>query len=484
MIEAIETQPHAASRSGILLVTLYEGQDFSLPGLEQISISHPQFTGDNGSREAGSLGSSSLHSDVPAPCLERDTAKNLPYALLDVDQEQFIVNAVSGTVTDPIWVGDGVPYKFDVCQPAELVVRVYRPNLNSVLGSEQNEDILLGVKRIDLHFEETHGYETDRGKHAKLVGHLGVELMEVQGGTGKIRIGLEYIKNKTSTSNADDFKLLESLENGSFGTLLEVQKRDTTRIYTMKRSRKRTIPNPQTAYSPEELSALFRIESPFIAPLKFSFQSPERLWLLLASPNGGDLLGHLQRDLRFDVDRSRLYAAELLCAIECLHCFDGIKRGLKPENIHLDYLGHIALCDFSLFQLHLKDDHKSRIAEYIAPELLSGRDYSKVVDWWTLGCLLYEMLTGLPPFYDENPKEMNQKILTEPLHFPGPEFFPPSAEDILTKLLNRNPDQRLGANGASEVRAHPFFDEIDWDKLYQREYEPAFKPSVSVHILY
>jgi serum/glucocorticoid-regulated kinase 2 len=107
-----------------------------------------------------------------------------------------------------------------------------------------------------------------------------------------------------------------------------------------------------------------------------------------------------------------------------------------------------------------------------------GQGYTKTVDWWTLGVLLYEMLTGLPPFYNENTNEMYRKILSEPLHFPGPEIVPPTAKDLLTKLLDRNPETRLGARGASEIKAHPFFHSIDWRKLLQRKYEPTFKPNV------
>ncbi|KAG7143213.1 Serine/threonine-protein kinase gad8 like [Verticillium longisporum] len=116
--------------------------------------------------------------------------------------------------------------------------------------------------------------------------------------------------------------------------------------------------------------------------------------------------------------------------------------------------------------------------EYLAPELLMGQGYQKTVDWWTLGVLLYEMLTGLPPFYDENTNEMYRKILSEPLHFPGHDIVPPAAKDLLIKLLNRKPEERLGANGSAEIKAHPFFHAIDWRKLLQRKYEPAFKPSV------
>lgn len=116
--------------------------------------------------------------------------------------------------------------------------------------------------------------------------------------------------------------------------------------------------------------------------------------------------------------------------------------------------------------------------EYLAPELLLGQGYDKSVDWWTLGVLLYEMLTGLPPYYDENTNEMYRKILSEPLHFPGTDIVPLPAKDLLIQLLDRRPEHRLGAKGPSEIKAHPFFNAIDWRKLLQRRYDPTFKPNV------
>ncbi|KAG8991346.1 AGC protein kinase Gad8 [Tulasnella sp. JGI-2019a] len=155
---------------------------------------------------------------------------------------------------------------------------------------------------------------------------------------------------------------------------------------------------------------------------------------------------------------------------------------LKPENILLDYTGHIALCDFGLCKLNMSENEKTNTfcgtPEYLAPEILLGSGYTKTVDWWTLGVLLYEMMTGLPPYYDENTNDMYRKILNDTLRF-GEEIGP-DARDLLTKLLTRDPAQRLGVDGADEIKRHPFFSKhIDFDMLAAKKIQPPFKPSVA-----
>ena len=229
-----------------------------------------------------------------------------------------------------------------------------------------------------------------------------------------------------------------------------------------------------------ERTVLAQIDNPFIVPLKFSFQSPEKLYFVLAFINGGELFHHLQREGKFDLNRSRFYTAELLCALECLHQHDVIYRDLKPENILLDYTGHIALCDFGLCKLNMAGQERTNTfcgtPEYLAPELLLAQGYTKVVDWWTLGVLFYEMLTGLPPFFDENTNDMYRKILQEPLRFP--DDMDREARSLLIGLLDRNPETRLGVHGAAEIKAHPFFAQIDWQRLMAKKYAAPFKPAV------
>ncbi|KAM3563678.1 hypothetical protein MY1884_001147 [Beauveria asiatica] len=504
-------------KPGILIVTLHEGQGFALPEEHRnafnsqhqgsLSTSNAMSTGSvrNASqRMAGSLVNNGSHrphssaggfSGIPTNH-GRISGRYMPYALLDFDKVQVFVNSVQGNPENPLWAGGNTQYKFDVSRVTELVIHLYMRNPNAPPGAGRSQDIFLGVARINPKFEERQPYvddpklsKKDREKaaaeHAQKQsgeGQSGVEWVNVQFGSGKIKVGVEYVETRVGKLKIEDFELLKVVGKGSFGKVMQVRKKDTNRIYALKTIRKaHIISRSEVGHTLAERLVLAQINNPFIVPLKFSFQSPEKLYFVLAFVNGGELFYHLQKDGRFDVNRARFYTAELLCALECLHGFSVIYRDLKPENILLDYQGHIALCDFGLCKLDMKDEDRTNTfcgtPEYLAPELLMGKGYNKTVDWWTLGVLLYEMLTGLPPYYDENTNEMYRKILSEPLHFP--DIVPPAAKDLLTKLLNRDPKQRLGANGSAEIKAHPFFHAIDWRKLLQRKYEPTFKPSVA-----
>ena len=181
---------------------------------------------------------------------------------------------------------------------------------------------------------------------------------------------------------------------------MQVRKRDTGRIYALKTIRKaHIVSRNEITHTLAERLVLARINNPFIVPLKFSFQSEQKLYLVLAYVctyrfmlpkvltlfcyrfvNGGELFHHLQREQRFNEERSRFYSAELLLALEHLHDLDVVYRDLKPENILLDYTGHIALCDFGLCKLNMKDSDTTNTfcgtPEYLAPEILNAQGYS------------------------------------------------------------------------------------------------------------
>ncbi|KIW32721.1 uncharacterized protein PV07_04249 [Cladophialophora immunda] len=511
--EQLTSPPVQTTKPGILIVTLHEGKGFSLPQQYQSVFNNYYGSGTSGTvRPSSSYASNSVagsyappnrpvstHAGInAAPTIHgRYSSKYLPYALLDFDKLQVFVDAVSGTPENPLWAGDNTSFKFDVSRVCELSVQLYLRNPAARPGVGRSEDIFLGGARVTPRFEEARQFVADPKKskkenekaeaaflsQEKQAGQLGTEWLDIQFGTGSIKVGVNYVENRQGSLKIDDFELLKVVGRGSFGKVMQVMKKDTGRIYALKTIRKaHIISRSEVAHTLAERSVLAQINNPFITPLKFSFQSPDKLYFVLAFVNGGELFHHLQKEQRFDINRSRFYTAELLCALECLHGFKVIYRDLKPENILLDYTGHIALCDFGLCKLDMKDEDRTNTfcgtPEYLAPELLLGHGYTKTVDWWTLGVLLYEMLTGLPPFYDENTNEMYRKILQEPLHFPGPEIVPAAAKDLLQKLLDRNPERRLGAGGAAEIKAHHFFAGIDWRKLLQRKYEPSFKPNV------
>ena len=505
--------PVQTTKPGILIVTLHEGKGFALPQQYQQVYNSAYGGGAAGSvrpnssyiggAAAGTYAQNnrpvSTHGGInAAPTIHgRYNSKYLPYALVDFDKLQVFVDAVSGSPENPLWAGDNTSFKFDVSRVCELSLQIYLRNPAARPGVGRSEDIFLGGARVMPRFEEARHFVPDPKKSKKdnekaeaafnhadrQAGQLGAEWVDIQFGSGSIRVGVNYVENRQGSLKIDDFDLLKVVGRGSFGKVMQVLKKDTGRIYALKTIRKaHIISRSEVAHTLAERSVLAQINNPFITPLKFSFQSADKLYFVLAFVNGGELFHHLQKEQRFDINRSRFYTAELLCALECLHGFKVIYRDLKPENILLDYSGHIALCDFGLCKLDMKDEDRTNTfcgtPEYLAPELLLGHGYTKTVDWWTLGVLLYEMLTGLPPFYDENTNEMYRKILQEPLHFPGPEIVPAAAKDLLQKLLDRNPERRLGAAGASEIKAHHFFANIDWRKLLQRKYEPSFKPSV------
>lgn len=173
---------------------------------------------------------------------------------------------------------------------------------------------------------------------------------------------------------------------------------------------------------------------------------------------GGELFYHLHNVGRFTEEQSKFYFAEIILGLEYLHSREIAYRDLKPENVLLDIDGHVRLTDFGLSKENLGKHSKTYSfcgsPEYMSPEMLSGFGHGRSVDFYSIGSLLFEMLTGLPPFYDENRTKMYWKIINEPLSFPL--FLSKSVKDLLTKLLAKNPVNRIGSlQGCEEVKNHP-----------------------------
>ena len=251
-------------------------------------------------------------------------------------------------------------------------------------------------------------------------------------------------------------------------------------------SKKVIVQKKEIAHTLGERNILVRTanaDSPFIVGLKFSFQTPTDLYLVTGFMSGGELFWHLQKEGRFKESRAKFYIAELVLALQHLHEYDIVYRDLKPENILLDANGHIALCDFGLSKANLsKDDTTNTFCgttEYLAPEvLLDEQGYTTMVDFWSLGVLVFEMCCGWSPFYADDTQQMYKNIAFGKVRFPK-DALSLDGRNFVKGLLNRNPKHRLGAKrDAEELKEHVFFADTDWNAMMNKQVAPPFKPKL------
>jgi X-X-X-Leu-X-X-Gly heptad repeat protein len=305
--------------------------------------------------------------------------------------------------------------------------------------------------------------------------------------TGDIHLRINFTKTDKKHYGPEDFQILKLIGKGTFGQVFQVRKKDSGRIYAMKvLSKKVIVQKKEVAHTVGERNILVRTamtDSPFIVGLKFSFQTPTDLYLVTDYMSGGELFWHLQKEGRFNETRAKFYIAELILALQHLHEHDIVYRDLKPENILLDANGHIALCDFGLSKANLADTDTTNTfcgtTEYLAPEvLLDEAGYTKMVDFWSLGVLVFEMCCGWSPFYAEDTQQMYKNIAFGKVRFPR-DALTTEGRNFVKGLLNRNPKHRLGSQGdAEELKNHPFFADVDWEALGKKNVVPPFKPKL------
>jgi serine/threonine protein kinase len=287
---------------------------------------------------------------------------------------------------------------------------------------------------------------------------------------------------------AEDFEPLMCLGKGSYGTVLLVRQRATGRLFAQKQFKKASITVhkkliEQTKTERNILESVNR--HPFIVNLYYAFQDHEKLYLILEYAQGGELFHHLAAERMFSEDVAAFYMAEMVLALDHLHRTVGvIYRDLKPENCLLDSEGHLLLTDFGLSKVSLDEDNPCRsflgTVEYMAPEVIQGVDYGAAVDWWSLGALGYDLLTGAPPFVGNNNAKIQEKIVKLKLTLPY--YLSTDAKDLLTRLLRKDPKKRLGFNMPKDmqtIKNHRFFRKINWKKLEARELEPPIVPLIT-----
>ncbi|CAL9175357.1 unnamed protein product [Musa hybrid cultivar] len=336
----------------------------------------------------------------------------------------------------------------------------------------------------------------------------------------------EYMRLQRHRMGVDDFELLTMIGKGAFGEVRVCREKGTGNVYAMKKLKKsEMLRRGQVEHVKAERNLLAEVDSNCIVKLYCSFQDDDYLYLIMEYLPGGDVMTLLMRKDILNEDEARFYIGESVLAIESIHIHNYIHRDIKPDNLLLDKFGHLKLSDFGLCKplhcsnfpnLQEKDitngrscsgsshfDERSSLPkrtqqeqlehwqrnrrtlaystvgtpDYIAPEVLLKKGYGMECDWWSLGAIMFEMLIGYPPFYSDEPMATCRKIVNWRTHlkFPDEAKLSAEAKDLISKLLC-NVEQRLGTKGADEIKAHPWFNGIEWDNLYRME--AAFIPEV------
>ncbi|KAF2469303.1 Pkinase-domain-containing protein [Lindgomyces ingoldianus] len=281
----------------------------------------------------------------------------------------------------------------------------------------------------------------------------------------------------------DDFELIKTLGTGTFARvwlvrLNNARDEDQNKVFALKILRKvDVIRLKQVEHVRNERNVLAAVAGhPFITTMVASFQDHDSLYMLLDYCPGGEVFSYLRRARRFNEPTSQFYAAEIVLILEFLHEKEGVAyRDLKPENILIDAEGHLKLVDFG-FAKKVENRETYTLCgtpEYLAPEVIRNTGHGTAVDWWAFGILVYEFLVGQPPFWDHNP----MKIIVEGrVRFPS--AMSSEARDLISGLCTVDTSKRLGniKGGASAVKSHPWFRQIDWNALYNRKVHGPIVP--------
>ncbi|XP_065637029.1 phototropin-2 isoform X1 [Quercus suber] len=310
-------------------------------------------------------------------------------------------------------------------------------------------------------------------------------------------IAIQKITARGEKIGLRHFKPIRPLGCGDTGSVHLVELQGTGELYAMKAMEKSIMLNRNKVHRAcIEREIISLLDHPFLPTLYTSFQTSTHVCLITDFCPGGELFALLDKQPMklFKEDSARFYAAEVVIALEYLHCLGIIYRDLKPENILLQKDGHAVLTDFDLSFMtscepqiikHPLPSNRRRsrsqppptffaepvaqsnsfvgTEEYIAPEIITGAGHSSAIDWWALGILLYEMLYGRTPFRGKNRQKTFANILHKDLTFPSSISVSLAARQLINALLQRDPVNRLGSNtGANEIKGHPFFRGINW----------------------
>jgi serine/threonine protein kinase len=301
------------------------------------------------------------------------------------------------------------------------------------------------------------------------------------------QLSLGANSGKASKIGASDFEFIRLLGEGATCKVFQVRRKKTGKMYAVKvLSKDRILGNhKKVEQALTERKVLVEVRHPFIVQLHWTFQTRSHLYFVLEFCEGGELFFHLSKRGRFNEVTARFYFSEVLLGLEYLHARNILYRDLKLENILLDGEGHVRLTDFGVSKVAQDSDDVNFTSvvgtrEYFPPEMIKREGYGKPYDFYSLGCVLYIMLTGTLPYFQGNWTEMYQKRVSGGvLQFPR--GVPRPAMEMCARLLDKDPKTRIGSNGgAEEIRQHPWLADMDWESLYSKQLKPPIDPAQNV----
>ncbi|XP_043100143.1 serine/threonine-protein kinase N1 isoform X1 [Puntigrus tetrazona] len=292
-------------------------------------------------------------------------------------------------------------------------------------------------------------------------------------------------KQKKTPLSLQDFRLIAVLGRGHFGKVLLAEYKKSGNMYAIKALKKGDIVARDEVESLMCEKRIFETvnstQHPFLVNLFACFQTPEHVCFVMEYTAGGDLMMHIHADV-FTEPRAVFYAACVVLGLQFLHDNKIVYRDLKLDNLLLDTEGYVKIADFGLCKEGMGfGDRTSTFCgtpEFLAPEVLTDTSYTRAVDWWGLGVLIYEMLVGESPFPGDDEEEVFDSIVNDEVRYPR--FLSSEAIGIMRRLLRRNPERRLGSSekDAEDVKKQPFFRNMDWEALLLRKLPPPFLPTI------
>jgi serine/threonine protein kinase len=282
------------------------------------------------------------------------------------------------------------------------------------------------------------------------------------------------------TLERNQFEVIQTIGVGSFSHVdLCVHTPSQTVCVLKCMSKQKLIELAQIEHIQHERALIELVQHPNVVQFYGSFQDSCNVYMMMEYIPGGEVFSHLRTMGQFDLNTVRFYGAEILLVFQSIHQKGIVYRDLKPENLLFAQDGHVKFIDFG-FAKRIEDRTYTMCGtpEYLAPEIIRGEGSSFASDWWAYGVLLYEMLVGETPFMDPNENRMYQLICHGDFSFPI--GIDEVTQDLIRGLLEVDMSKRLGcaAQGPEEIKAHPWFYGIEWDKVYEHRYQPPLVPFV------